>query len=70
MYYVSPNYKTKRDLRDAIDKGLRVGVFAIGPFFSNIPTGEVKVIGPNFPERKKWKANVKVDRGKIVEVLR
>jgi hypothetical protein len=65
--YVSPNYKTKKDLKSALAKGTVVSVFSPGPF--PCPTeGIVTIEGPHYPEPHKWYAQVVVENGIVIKV--
>lgn len=65
--YVSPNFKTKKALKEAVLAGRRVEVFSPGPF--PCPTeGQVSVEGPHYPEPHRWYASVKVEGGLVKEV--
>lgn len=65
--YVSPNFKTKKELKYAISQGKQVSVYSPGPF--PCPTdGEVSVEGPHYPEPHRWYAEVEVRGGYVVKV--
>jgi len=66
--YVHPNFRTKKDLKDAIKAGNVVTTFSPGPF--PCPrNGRVVVEGPHYPEPHKWYASVLVKEGKVIKVL-
>lgn len=54
--YVSPNYKTKKALRDALAAGERVTVFA--PGLGAPKVGEETIEGPHYPAPHTWYARV------------
>lgn len=59
--YVSPNFRTKKALKDAVKNGERVTVYAPGigqPREAGIETIE----GPHYPEPHRWYARVKVTK--------
>jgi hypothetical protein len=66
--YVNPNYKTKKDLKEAVANGRIVTVFSPGPFPAN-QNGRVAIEGPHFPEPHRWYAQVNVVDGKVVKVI-
>lgn len=67
--YVSPNFKTKKALKEAVAAGKEVTIFQPGPFGGNEPTdGETSVEGPHFPQPHSWYARVTLENGKIVKV--
>lgn len=66
--YVSPNFKSKKEMKAAVLAGQRVEVFSPGPFPA--PTnGETSVEGPHFPKPHTWYARVRVENGLVVKVL-
>jgi hypothetical protein len=65
--YVSPNFKTKKALKDALAKGQTVTVFA--PGLGTVPdNGTVTLEGPHFPEPHKWYATGTMKDGKLVSI--
>ncbi len=67
--YVSPNFKTKKELKMAIAYNGEVTIFQPGPFGGNEPTdGVVAVEGPHYPEPHKWYAQVTLENGRVVKV--
>ena len=65
--YVSPNFKSKKALKDAVKAGQEVTLFAPG-------LGEPKrdgwetVEGPHYPAPHTWYAQVEVKGGLVVKV--
>ena len=68
MAYVEPNYRTKKELKQAVAAGKNVRVFSPGPFGCNL-NGNEFIEGPHYPEPHKWYAQVQVVEGKVVKVL-
>lgn len=69
MTYVSPNFKTKKALKEALESGTTIEVFNPGPFKGTIPeNGTVYLEGPHFPEPHKWYAQGTMQAGKLVKV--
>jgi len=67
MFYTNTNFKTKKQLRDAVAAGKRVGVFA--PGLGNPPVnGTTAVGGPQYPRPHTWYAEVTLVDGIIVKV--
>jgi len=66
--YVSPNFKSKRQLREAVGAGTRVRVFSPGPFPAP-SEGTTVIEGPHYPEPHRWYARVQVRNGLVVKVL-
>jgi hypothetical protein len=67
MAYVSPNFKTKKALREAVNNGERVEIFSPGPFGCKTDGAEF-VEGPHYPQPHRWYAKVTVKAGLVVEV--
>jgi hypothetical protein len=70
--YVSPNFKTKKALKEAVKEGVEefrraVYVYSPGPFPCP-QEGWVCVEGPHYPEPHKWYAEVLVEAGKVIKV--
>jgi hypothetical protein len=66
--YVRPNYKSKKELKEAVKRGDRVEVFSPGPFPAK-RDGRESVEGPHYPEPHKWYASVEVKDGVVVKVI-
>lgn len=69
MAYVSPNFKTKKALKEAVASGKKVRVFQPGGLFPD-PTypGTASVEGPNYKPHT-WYASVVMDeQGYVVKV--
>ena len=65
--YVSPNFPTKKALKEAVKNGQSVSVFSPGPF--PCPTnGRTSVEGPHFPKPHRWYASVEVKDGYVVKI--
>lgn len=65
MAYVTPNFKTKKELKDAVKSGKTVGVFSPGPFGCTT-NGTEYVEGPHGVH--KWYAKVEVENGIVKKV--
>jgi hypothetical protein len=65
--YVSPNFKSKKALKEAVAAGKPVTVFSPGPFPCRTE-GPVFVEGPSFKPHS-WYARVQVENGRVVKVL-
>ena len=68
--YVSPNFKTKKELKQAVTDGRAVRIFQPGPFGGNEPRNGkgIAIEGPHYPEPHRWYAQVDVVDGTIVKV--
>lgn len=65
--YVLPNFRSKKDLRDAVKRGDNVTVFSPGPFPAP-SDGTAHVEGPHYPEPHRWYAQVTVVGGRVTKV--
>lgn len=69
--YVSPNFKTKKALKEAVAAGEQVEVFSPGPFPAKTDGAEtIEVEGPHYPEFHRWYASVTVRDGLVTKVVR
>ncbi|MEE8522154.1 MAG: hypothetical protein V3S83_12405 [Gemmatimonadota bacterium] len=68
MAYVSPNFKTKKALKEAITEGREVSVFSPGPFGCT-ENGTETIEGPHYPQPHRWYARVEVKDGIVRKVL-
>ena len=67
--YVSPNFKTKKQLKEAIAAGKEVFAFQPGPFGGNGPiNGEHSAEGPHYPKPHKWYARITVVNSIVTKV--
>ena len=65
--YVSPNFKSKKALKEALTSGKSVSVYA--PGIGDVPNnGTVYLEGPHYPEPHKWYAQGTMENGKLVKV--
>lgn len=67
MAYVSPNFKNKKQLKDALAAGTPVSVFQ--PGLGSIPVnGEVHLEGPHYPAPHTWYGTGVMKNGQLVKV--
>jgi hypothetical protein len=66
--YVSPNFRSKKALREAWQAGKTIDIYQPNNIFgTTIPqTGSVSVEGPHFPEPHRWYATIILKDGKII----
>ena len=65
--YVSPNFKSKKLLKEAVANGEKVAIFSPGPFPAPI-NGSASVEGPHYPKPHTWYASVFVENGYVKSV--
>lgn len=67
--YTSINFKTKKQLKEAVAEGRPVTVFQPGPFGGNVPReGVVYLEGPHYPQPHSWYAEAVLKDGVVVKV--
>ena len=67
MAYVDPNYKSKKELREALAAGKVIGVYQ--PGLGTVPlNGTVGLEGPHYPKAHTWYATGTMVDGKLVKV--
>lgn len=67
--YTSKNFKTKRQLKEAVANGEHITVYQPGPFRGNEPrNGRVCIEGPHYPEPHRWYAECVLKDGYVVSV--
>ena len=67
--YTDRNFKTKKQLKEAVAAGETVTYYQPGPFGGQEPTdGEITIEGPHYPDPHRWWARCKVANGRIVSV--
>jgi hypothetical protein len=68
MAYVSPNFKSKKELKEAVKAGKLVSAYSPGPFPPK-RNGREGIEGPHYPEPHRWYAEVEVENGYVKKVL-
>jgi hypothetical protein len=69
MAYTTINFKTKKELKLALQEGKRITVFQPGPFGSGpIENGTVYLEGPHYPAPHSWYAQGEMKNGQLVKV--
>lgn len=68
--YTTRNFKTKKDLKQAVQNGERVTYYQPNDMgFSPLPmTGRVFIEGPHYPKPHTWYAECVVEGGVIIKV--
>jgi hypothetical protein len=67
--YTVINFKTKKELKEAVKNGVKVEIYQPGPFGGNEPRdGTTCVEGPHYPEPHMWYASVILKNGVITKV--
>lgn len=67
--YTTINFPTKKALKEAIARGEEVTLYA--PGLGSPTTDGIEFIeGPHYPASHSWYAQVKMEKGKVVRVIR
>ena len=66
--YTSVNFKSKKELKEAVARGDKITLFAPGHGQPK-ENGEESVEGPHYPKPHKWYARVQVRNGLVVKVI-
>jgi hypothetical protein len=67
MAYVSPDYKTKKALKEALAQGKGIDVYQ--PMLGSVPRdGKIALEGPHYPKPHTWYATGTMVDGKLVKV--
>jgi hypothetical protein len=69
MSYTTRNFKSKKQLKEAVKAGEVVRCYnpGLGPNLSNF-SGTVYLEGPHYPEPHRWYAQVQLSNGVVVKV--
>jgi len=69
MAYCVEDFKTKKELKEAVAAGQQIRTYQPGPFSSNHPVnGTVYLEGPHYPKPHTWYAQATLKDGVIVKV--
>lgn len=67
--YTTKNFRTKKELKEAVARGEKLTVYQPGPFGGNeLKDGKVCLEGPHYPEPHRWYAEATLKDGYIVGV--
>lgn len=68
MAYVSPNFKTKKALKEAVAAGKDVTVYDVSGLGSIPSNGVVCVEGPHYPAPHTWYATLTLKNNVVISV--
>jgi len=66
--YTSRNFKSKKELKEAVASGQKVTVYNPGPFGDPPKDGTCTIEGPHYPQPHRFYATVVLKDGYIVSV--
>jgi len=68
MAYVDPNYKTKKEFKEAVVSGKLHYPYNPSGMFPEKENGNTTIEGPHYPKPHKWYASCVVKDGVIISV--
>jgi hypothetical protein len=68
MAYVNPDYKSKKEFKEAVAKGVKHYPYNPSGMFPTTQNGVEFIEGPHYPKPHKWYAEVKVAGGIVISV--
>jgi hypothetical protein len=68
MSYVNPDFKTKKELKAAVESGQKLRTYNPSGMFPTKQNGSDVIEGPHYPKPHRWYASVEVVDGIIVKV--
>lgn len=66
--YASRNFKTKKELKEAVKNGEQISVYNPSGIFPAPTDGPCVVEGPHYPKPHTWYASVTLSNGIIIKV--
>ena len=67
--YTVKNFKSKKELKEAVKAGEAITIYQPGPFGGNEPrNGRVALEGPHYPEPHRWYAEAELKDGFVIKV--
>ena len=70
MPYTVTNYRTGKQLKEAVAAGERVEVYQPGPFGPDVKDGWCCLEGPHYPEPHRWYVGVEVKDGVVTKIAK
>jgi len=67
IMYATRNFRTKKMLKEAVERNEKVTIFAPG-IGTPKKNGDEFIEGPHYPEPHRWHAEVEMENGIIVKV--
>lgn len=68
--YTKRNFRTQKELREAVEAGEQVRVYQPGGIFADQRDGKVFLEGPHYPEPHKWYATAMIKDGVVVKIMK
>jgi hypothetical protein len=64
--YTVINFKTKKELKEAVASGKQIETFQPGGMFPAKQNGSIALEGPHYPQPHKWYASAEIKNGIII----
>lgn len=68
MAYVDPNYKTKKQFKEAVKNGVAHYPYNPSGMYPTAQDGRISIEGPHYPQPHSWYADCDVVNGVITKV--
>jgi len=68
MSYVNPNYKTKKEFKQAVVDGIKHLTYNPSGMFPTPQNGTDVIEGPHYPQPHRWYATVVIENGFVTKV--
>jgi hypothetical protein len=68
MAYVDPDYRTKKEFKQAVKDGVKHIPYINGFIFKAIQNGREVIEGPHYPKPHTWYATATIKNGLVTEV--
>lgn len=68
MSYVDPNYKSKKEFKEAVARGVKHTTYNPSGMFPTTENGNDVIEGPHYPKPHRWYASVVVENGIVIKV--
>jgi hypothetical protein len=65
--YTDINFKTKKELKEAVASGKTVTVYQPGNMFASQTQGKIVIEGPHYPVPHRWYASATIKDGIIIK---
>jgi hypothetical protein len=66
--YTYTDFKTKKELKEAVAKGKKMGIYNPSGMFQEPNNGKVVIEGPHYPKPHRWYAEAEIKDGIIIKV--
>ena len=69
MAYTTKNFRTKKQIKEALAAGERLTCYQPGPFGPKVnDNGSISLEGPHYPKAHRWYAEAELKDGVVIKV--